>query len=96
MRWWLLLLVACGTAELEPELAAKYEANCAACHEAGAADAPMRGDEVDWAARRERRGLEGMLQTLQMGNIAMPAKGLCFYCTDEELEALARYVSNTP
>lgn len=94
-RWWpLLLLGACGGGPppFEGEAPPRYAENCAACHEAGAADAPRRGDEADWA-RRRRHGLPELVRRAREGTVAMPPRGLCFTCDDAELEALVRYVS---
>ena len=71
---------------------ARYAENCAACHEAGAADAPRRGDEADWG-RRRRRGLPELVQRVRTGTVAMPPRGLCYDCSEAELDALVRYVS---
>lgn len=94
MRWLFLALVACGTEEsqLRAPLQAKYDANCGTCHEAGAADAPRRGDAVDFGHRLERRGRDGLLATVKSGNRGMPPRGLCYDCTDEELGELVDYL----
>ena len=94
----LLLLAACDAApepagaSLSPALQARYLNHCANCHETGAADAPVRGDEADWS-RRRARGFDVLFARLRTGTNAMPPKGLCWDCSDEELTALARYVS---
>lgn len=103
MRVRLLLMGLCATAcadaaseppgaSLTPALADRYAGACANCHEAGAADAPRRGDEADWARRRER-GLTTLVDRVRTGTLAMPPRGLCYTCSDAELEALAAYVS---
>lgn len=93
MRIWLLLLAGCSTeAALTPALQARYDHTCANCHETGAADAPMRGSEPDWT-RRRARGFDVLLSRVRTGTTAMPPRGLCYDCSDAELETLARYVS---
>jgi cytochrome c5 len=94
MRWlWgTLLIVGCSEPALEPELESKYQASCAACHEAGAADAPRRADADDWAPRLAR-GEEALLQAVRTGMAAMPPNGLCQSCTESDLRALVRYLA---
>lgn len=92
---WALILALSGCAEPVLVLAdapPKYAEHCAACHEAGAADAPRRGDVEDWA-QRGVRGLPALVERVKTGTTAMPPRGLCYTCTDAEIEALARFVS---
>jgi len=56
---------------------------CAACHLAGAAGAPLLGDEEAWAERRES-GLDALVASVINGKGAMPARGGSTY-TDEEI-----------
>lgn len=74
--------------------AAKYMASCFACHSTGAAGAPkMQAGvyESDWAARLEK-GMDAVMSNVVNGINAMPAKGMCFDCTDADLRALVDYM----
>jgi cytochrome c5 len=94
MRWTLAILglVACGEPALEHELQAKYDKSCAACHEAGAADAPRRGDSEDWAPRLAR-GEDALFTSVSDGMVSMPPGGMCADCTDDELRLLIRHLA---
>lgn len=69
-----------------------YSTACMACHTTGAAGAPKLGDEADWAARMEARGLEGMYESAIKGFQAMPAMGLCANCSESEMKASVDYM----
>jgi cytochrome c5 len=94
----LLLASACSTMStpstpsLQPDLQAKYDANCATCHEAGAADAPRRGDVEDFGLRLGLRGVDGLVASVRQGTFAMPPRGLCYTCSDDDLQALVQYL----
>ena len=75
----------------------KYMASCFACHSTGAAGAPKVGAgtyDEEWAARVEK-GMDAMMQNVINGVGTMPAKGLCFDCTDADLRALVDYMIET-
>lgn len=62
--------------------------HCAACHSAGVLGAPKIGDSADWKARADAKGgLDGILKTAIAGINAMPPKGTCADCSDDELKA---------
>lgn len=63
-----------------------YNASCLACHVSGAAGAPKFRNADDWAARLTT-GLDALYASAISGKGAMPAKGLCMTCSDEELKA---------
>ena len=71
----------------------KYMASCFACHSTGAAGAPKvgAGMSAEWEPRLEK-GLDAVVQNAINGINTMPAKGLCFDCTDEDLRAIAEYM----
>lgn len=74
------------------EVEATYNKTCATCHNAGVAGAPKLGSPEDWAPRIEK-GKETLYNSAINGfPPAMPAKGMCFNCTDEELKALVDYM----
>jgi len=73
--------------------AATYARSCGACHNSGAAGAPRLSDTEEWTARLEEKGKDQLLTHLIEGyNNIMPAKGMCFTCTNEELEVVLDYV----
>ena len=68
-----------------------YKASCLACHSTGVAGAPKVGDQASWASRAAK-GLDGMTAAAISGIKAMPPKGTCMDCTDEELKAAIVYM----
>ena len=62
-----------------------YTKYCAACHNAGVADAPKLGEADEWQSRIEK-GRAALLQTTIDGiPPGMPKKGLCMSCSEEQL-----------
>ena len=80
--------------EFNPEQ--KYMASCFACHSTGAAGAPKvgAGMAVEWEPRLEK-GLDAVVSNTGNGLNTMPAKGLCFDCTDDDLRAIVEYMIET-
>ena len=70
----------------------KYNKSCAVCHNTGAANAPKTGDAAAWEPRMAK-GMEVLLQSVNNGLNAMPPKGMCFDCTDDEYKALITYMA---
>ena len=68
-----------------------YKKTCAMCHAGGTAGAPKLGDAAAWSARSEK-GLDGMLAVAKMGLNAMPPKGMCMTCSDDDLKAAISYM----
>jgi cytochrome c5 len=68
-----------------------YNSNCLACHGTGAAGAPKTGDAAAWAPRIAA-GMDSMLANATSGLNAMPPKGLCMTCSDEELQGAIQYM----
>ncbi len=63
-----------------------YSKYCTVCHGSGLMNAPKTGDSADWQARADAKGgIEGILKTAISGINAMPPKGTCSDCTDDEL-----------
>ena len=71
-----------------------YDLNCKTCHAAGIAGAPRTGDLAVWQVRLGK-GLDNLLNTVRNGLNAMPAKGMCYDCSDDEYKALINYMSTT-
>lgn len=60
--------------------------HCNACHGTGLLDAPKIGDTAAWKARADHQGgLDGILAKAITGLNAMPPKGTCGDCSDDEL-----------
>jgi len=68
-----------------------YNKSCAACHVTGAANAPKLGDKAAWE-QRIARGLDQLLQTVMAGQGAMPPRGTCIDCSDEDLTIAIEYM----
>lgn len=63
-----------------------YRKYCRTCHQGGVAGSPLFGDKEAWAPRIEK-GRETLLtNTIEGIPPAMPKKGACTGCTEEELE----------
>jgi len=72
---------------------ATYDATCQLCHAAGVAGAPKVGDKEAWAPRIAQ-GMDTLLQHATNGLNAMPPKGTCATCTDEDLKAAIEYMTS--
>ena len=68
-----------------------YDTYCQACHRAGVANAPKLGDRDAWAPRIAK-GSEVMFSTVINGLNAMPPKGTCMTCSDDDLRAATEYM----
>jgi cytochrome c5 len=65
---------------------------CAACHQAGVANAPKLGDKAAWAPRL-KLGLDGLLQSVIKGKGAMPPRAGTSL-TDAELAGTIVFMAN--
>ncbi|MEP2614970.1 c-type cytochrome, partial [Marinobacter alexandrii] len=61
------------------------------CHNTGAAGAPKKGDAAAWAPRIDK-GMETLISHAVNGFNAMPAKGGCASCPDEEIASAVEYL----
>ncbi len=69
-----------------------YLKSCFSCHASGSAGAPRTGDVEAWGPRAEK-GAEALLAaTIEGIPPAMPAKGLCIDCTNEQLAQAIDYM----
>jgi len=68
-----------------------YKQSCQACHANGVANAPKPGDKAAWAPRIAT-GIDAMLATAKKGKGAMPPKGTCMGCSDDDLKAAIEYM----
>lgn len=71
-----------------------YQQACLACHMTGAAGAPILGDTGAWSARIDK-GLDTLIANAISGIGAMPAKGGCGNCSDEEIAAATEHMVNS-
>jgi cytochrome c5 len=68
-----------------------YQSSCQACHVAGVAGAPKLGDKEAWAPRIAK-GNDALLSSVTKGLNAMPPKGTCMSCSEDELRAAVEYM----
>ncbi|SDJ99489.1 c-type cytochrome [Billgrantia gudaonensis] len=68
-----------------------YNQVCMACHETGAANAPVRGNADQWAGRLEK-GIDTLYDHSINGFNAMPAKGGNASLSDDEVKAATDYL----
>jgi cytochrome c5 len=68
-----------------------YKQYCSLCHNAGVAGAPKFKDAKAWMAYAEK-GIDTLLTNAIQGVKAMPPKGTCMNCSDEELKATIEYM----
>ena len=68
-----------------------YKASCTACHDAGVAGAPKFGDAASWEPR-VAKGIDALHTNAISGINAMPPKGTCADCSDEEVHAAVDYI----
>lgn len=68
-----------------------YQASCFACHGTGAAGAPVVGDAAAWGPRAAK-GIDGLMNSALNGLNAMPPRGTCGNCSDDDLKAAVEYM----
>lgn len=69
-----------------------YNTYCMACHATGVAGAPIKGDADAWQPR-VAQGPEKLLTHAIQGFNAMPAKGTCADCSDDEIAATIEFIT---
>lgn len=69
-----------------------FNTACTACHSAGILGAPKAFDKAAWNARLEK-GLEATLKNALSGINAMPPKGNCATCSDDEILNAIKYMA---
>ena len=80
-----------GAARSGSDIVAKY---CTACHGVGLLGAPKNGETAAWQARADAQGgLDGLLASAIKGINAMPPKGTCADCSDDEMLAAIKDMS---
>jgi cytochrome c5 len=68
-----------------------YESVCKACHGTGISGAPKFGDKI-WLQLEKKEGIKELGKDAIKGERAMPPKGGCAACTDEEVRAAVKYM----
>lgn len=68
-----------------------YDTKCFTCHATGVAGAPKFGDKAAWAPRIAA-GDAAMMEIVMKGKGAMPPKGTCMDCSDEDLKGAVKYM----
>lgn len=80
-----------GGAKTPDAIIAKH---CNACHGSGLLGAPKIGDTAAWKDRADHQGgLDGILAKAITGINAMPPKGTCADCSDEDLKGAIKKMS---
>lgn len=69
-----------------------YDQSCAACHNSGAAGSPRMGVAAVWQDRYDSKGFEMLVTNSISGIGAMPPKGGCMDCSDDEIEAAVQHI----
>lgn len=70
---------------------AVYKSACFACHGTGAAGAPKLGDAAAWGPRAAT-GIDALMNSAINGKNAMPPRGTCGSCSDDELKGAIEYM----
>jgi cytochrome c5 len=68
-----------------------YSKSCVACHSVGVLGAPKLHDAADWGPRISK-GFDIMLGHAIKGFNAMPPKGTCGDCSDDEIKAAIEHM----
>jgi len=69
-----------------------YNQFCFACHTAGVGGAPKLHDKAEWETRIAK-GADALLTSMLNGVNAMPPKGTCMSCSDDELKSALEFMS---
>jgi len=81
-----------NTVSDQPPNKAIYDRSCGFCHTSGAAGAPKTGDAAAWESRMAL-GMDAMVLSVKNGKGAMPPRGMCMGCTDEQFADLITYMA---
>ena len=68
-----------------------YQASCFGCHGTGALGAPKYGDASAWGERM-KKGTDTLVSNAIAGFNAMPPRGTCAACSDDEIAATVQYM----
>jgi cytochrome c5 len=70
-----------------------YQTSCNVCHASGMAGAPKFDDNAEWAKRLADKGLDTLVANAISGVNAMPPRGMCMTCSDDNIAELVEYIS---
>lgn len=73
----------------EPE--AIFNKTCVTCHNGNLPAAPKVGDATAWQPRIDK-GDDALFNSVWNGLNAMPAKGMCTDCSEEEIKSTIHYI----
>lgn len=73
-------------------MAALYERSCRTCHSHQASQAPLAGFVPHWTPRLSQ-SMPVLVGHVRDGFKGMPARGYCNDCSDQDYEALIRFMS---
>ena len=68
-----------------------YNQYCFACHATGVSGAPTYGNAEQWAPRAAK-GIDELVRSSINGLNAMPPKGTCVNCSDDDIKAGVQYL----
>jgi cytochrome c5 len=68
-----------------------YQTKCFSCHNTGVGGAPKVGDQAAWAPRVEK-GMDVLFKNAWEGFNAMPPRGICMDCTEEEMRETVEWM----
>lgn len=69
-----------------------YDNHCTTCHANGIAGAPKFRDAADWNPRLAKQNMDEMIATAIKGLNAMPPKGTCSECSEEDIKNAIQYM----
>ena len=69
-----------------------FDSACHTCHATGVAGAPKFGNAGDWGPRIAQ-GMDTLYTHALQGIRAMPPKGLCADCSEDEIKAAVNYMT---
>ena len=68
-----------------------YQTSCFGCHGTGALGAPKYGDAAVWSDR-VAKGVDSLVSNAIAGFNAMPPRGTCAACSDDEIAETVQYM----
>jgi cytochrome c5 len=91
-----VLAVGLVAGTVSPAVAARtgkevYEKVCIGCHGAGVAGSTKIGDKK-WIELEKKEGMKSLVREAIKGERAMPPKGGCGDCTEDEIRAAVKYL----
>lgn len=69
-----------------------YQSVCSVCHDTGAGGAAKLTEKEKWVAKRVARTVEEIYRSAIDGRNAMPPRGNCLDCSDEDIKRTVDYM----